>query len=172
MKTKSYKNAKADGDIRYYTGKECKRGHRADRYTSNGGCVLCVGNAPTEGGVATTKGLSAEVKERLPEHRLRAYLADVPSLQRVAIAICAEQFPGLPVALFRSGKMPTGQASGTALFTFRYPPEYAQTMLTLSNMYLQARSTFDPAQVRAGVVHQAQELAAENRPPPAEWSYT
>ena len=34
--------AQAAGLVRYYTGQPCKRGHLAERFVSNGGCVLCL----------------------------------------------------------------------------------------------------------------------------------
>ncbi len=34
--------AAAQGSKRYFTGEPCKRGHVADRFTSNGGCTECV----------------------------------------------------------------------------------------------------------------------------------
>lgn len=30
------------GEVRYYTGKLCQRGHDSERYTSNGMCVECL----------------------------------------------------------------------------------------------------------------------------------
>lgn len=30
------------GLIRYYTGRPCKHGHDAERFTSTGGCVSCM----------------------------------------------------------------------------------------------------------------------------------
>lgn len=38
----SRRTAEARGLKRYFTGKPCKRGHLAERYTSNGKCVACV----------------------------------------------------------------------------------------------------------------------------------
>lgn len=37
--------AKTAGVKRYYTGEACPEGHFADRFTSNGGCVVCSSNA-------------------------------------------------------------------------------------------------------------------------------
>jgi hypothetical protein len=34
-------HAKNRGDVRYFTGKPCKNGHVAERYTSTGRCVDC-----------------------------------------------------------------------------------------------------------------------------------
>ena len=37
----SRKQAKSEGKTRYFTGKPCKHGHIAERYTSVGTCVQC-----------------------------------------------------------------------------------------------------------------------------------
>lgn len=37
----SCKDAKAEGLSRYFTGKPCKRGHVAERYTRTGNCIQC-----------------------------------------------------------------------------------------------------------------------------------
>lgn len=42
MKIVKRKQAIIGGSSRYFTGKPCGRGHLAERYTSNGGCVVCV----------------------------------------------------------------------------------------------------------------------------------
>ncbi len=41
METTSRKKALAEGLARYFTGKPCKHGHVAQRYTRNRGCVRC-----------------------------------------------------------------------------------------------------------------------------------
>lgn len=41
---KSRNDAIDSGAIRYWTGKPCKNGHIADRYTLNGSCVVCQQN--------------------------------------------------------------------------------------------------------------------------------
>lgn len=35
--------ALAAGELRYSTGKRCKNGHLADRYTLSGACTRCLG---------------------------------------------------------------------------------------------------------------------------------
>lgn len=41
MEIKTRKQALIDCDTVYYTGKSCKHGHFAKRYTSNGACHTC-----------------------------------------------------------------------------------------------------------------------------------
>ncbi|WGL97371.1 hypothetical protein QE177_09065 [Arsenophonus sp. aPb] len=41
MKIISRKEAVEFGQTRFYTGKPCKKGHIAERFTSNGVCVTC-----------------------------------------------------------------------------------------------------------------------------------
>jgi hypothetical protein len=42
MKIVSRKEAIANGLIKYFTGKPCKHGHTAERYTKSGCCVECL----------------------------------------------------------------------------------------------------------------------------------
>jgi hypothetical protein len=37
----SRKSARAAGRTFYFTGRRCKRGHVAERYSHNGECVIC-----------------------------------------------------------------------------------------------------------------------------------
>jgi len=39
---KTRKQAYADGDLLYYTGRACKQGHLSQRYVSNGCCKYCI----------------------------------------------------------------------------------------------------------------------------------
>lgn len=42
------KAAMIAGDMQYNTGKPCGHGHHSPRYTTNGGCVVCVSNRAKE----------------------------------------------------------------------------------------------------------------------------
>lgn len=46
MEIISCKEAKAKGLKRYFTGKPCKRGHVAERYTATGNCLQCDNERP------------------------------------------------------------------------------------------------------------------------------
>lgn len=46
------------GQVRYSTEKPCRRGHYAERYTTNGGCVQCVSDAARK----TQEKINAAVK--------------------------------------------------------------------------------------------------------------
>ena len=39
------REAKAAGETQYYTGRACKNGHEAGRYTKTGHCVICARDA-------------------------------------------------------------------------------------------------------------------------------
>lgn len=41
MKIVTRMEAAKAGLVRYYTGRKCKRGHDAERFTSTGICVVC-----------------------------------------------------------------------------------------------------------------------------------
>ena len=45
MKLISRDDARIDGLLRYFTGKDCKHGHICERYTLGGGCVQCAKQA-------------------------------------------------------------------------------------------------------------------------------
>ncbi|HAS8352695.1 TPA: hypothetical protein I7721_16515 [Vibrio vulnificus] len=42
MKILTRREAIAQGARRFYTGKPCRHGHDAERFTSNGACVECI----------------------------------------------------------------------------------------------------------------------------------
>ena len=44
MKRTTKKEARANGDVKYYTGKPCKNGHIAERYAKGGNCTICLAN--------------------------------------------------------------------------------------------------------------------------------
>jgi len=47
MKIMTRLEAAENGQLRYYTGKSCRRGHDAERYTRSGMCVECAKLAAT-----------------------------------------------------------------------------------------------------------------------------
>lgn len=63
MKIISRRDALAAGLTRYFTGKPCKNGHAAERYTSDGRCVVCSMERNRE------HRQKPGVKERLREHQ-------------------------------------------------------------------------------------------------------
>ncbi|MEX9793562.1 hypothetical protein [Morganella morganii] len=48
MEVINRKTAVLKGLVRFYTGKSCKNGHDAERYTSTGACVVCAAMHSTE----------------------------------------------------------------------------------------------------------------------------
>ena len=59
--------AKATGQVRYYTGTRCQKGHDSERYTSNGTCCACHLEAAIAYG--QSKGnIIVHITVRSPEH--------------------------------------------------------------------------------------------------------
>ena len=70
MQIKTRARAIEAGDLRYFTGKPCVRGHLAERFTSGANCVECI------------RERSMATRERIREirrTRARAILAGVGS---------------------------------------------------------------------------------------------
>lgn len=63
---KTWKEAQQTGSLRYFTGIPCKKGHVAERATSNGGCVICMKERHTK----TVSKKSDDPKMILREHIL------------------------------------------------------------------------------------------------------
>lgn len=57
--------ARAAGRVKYFSGKSCKHGHRARRYTSNGLCTVC-----------------AQIVNKRNDHRVRAHPVFGPRLRK------------------------------------------------------------------------------------------
>ena len=53
------KDAKLAGLALYFTGRPCEHGHIAERYTSNGGCIVC-----TKARAASYHALHAEARKK------------------------------------------------------------------------------------------------------------
>ncbi len=45
-KVMSRVDARKNGLLKYFTGKQCQNGHKAQRYTANNKCVACVTDTP------------------------------------------------------------------------------------------------------------------------------
>lgn len=74
----SWKVAKQEGVIRYFTGKPCRRGHIADRFTSSRQCVECQNIRSTKYQQSEKGRLAA--KER---HIKKSYRLTLQSIQSV-----------------------------------------------------------------------------------------
>jgi hypothetical protein len=113
--------AKRQG-LRYYdTGRPCRRGHMAWRYTSSGGCSDCIAEDTRGGGV---------IERRKSSHTgaligvtFRLYDYDWPLVRDTAAELARSVYPdtviGKPVA-------PHSPAAGTSIYTVRVPAEYEQ----------------------------------------------
>jgi hypothetical protein len=64
----SRKSARAAGQTFYFTGKPCKRGHVAERYSHNAECVVCALLRAAQW-KKTAKGKAYQAEAR--EHRLK-----------------------------------------------------------------------------------------------------
>lgn len=66
---------------RFYTGKPCKKGHLAERYVTNGGCVMCVNKVRR---VGLGDGMAA-FTPRIPL-RVPVYFGE-PQLEQLRITV-------------------------------------------------------------------------------------
>lgn len=88
---KSRKDAMRDGDGQYFTGKPCKYGHVATRYTQSGTCSQCVLDAAAD----TRKHLNGDgyqARARATEQRA-AKLEEMLKLERAKKAAVRELHP-------------------------------------------------------------------------------
>lgn len=104
------------GCRKYFTGKVCRNGHVAERYTQSGTCVDCLAE--------TNSARTVPIADfPLVELRLRATQADGALLIKTAIAVTQVRFPTVsPVLVCRrpEGSDPQG---GMWLYVLRVDPQ-------------------------------------------------
>jgi hypothetical protein len=120
MEMKPRQQAMASGESLYNTGKPCRNGHVADRYTASGACKACI--ADSVAGVRRALGKAENTPERQEQRdglvamRLRIVPADVQTLLDTVAAMTLARRPALvatDVVGQRKGSKPEG---GTVLF--------------------------------------------------------
>jgi hypothetical protein len=161
----------------YYTGKPCRNGHVAERYTTSGACKGCISEAVA--GVRRAVGGSARnTPERqaqldgLVSVRLRAHPADEATLLDTAAAVTVSRRPllvAMDVVGTRKGTKPEG---GTLLYVVNVDPADVQVLRDMQNAMLKARGPdIQAVRVAAFGGNMAQAEAARDNGE-GEWRFT
>ncbi len=167
--------AAASGATQYFTGKPCKNGHTAYRYTQSGTCSTCISQATTRARRELDSALTIDKQARrehvvdLAELRVRCYPEDVAQVRDTAAALCVAVYPTLTRDDVQVRAAPTDAAGGTMLYRVRVPLQHAQMVRDLANALLGVR------RVDLGPFHAQQAASAAALVPavPAapEWSF-
>lgn len=166
--------ALSSNSARYFTGQPCRRGHYAERYTVNGGCVECM--AQNNNAVREEKVLGSNPRrdavEQLAKVGMRLYHEDVPAFTELATAMVVARFPILTRQDVVGKAGPTACAAGTGFYPFRVHPDEVQMLRDVASAYRSAR-TVGTAQIFAARMAAAAEIAAKERDTGAgEWKFT
>jgi len=176
--------AAAKGQSQYFTGKPCKNGHTAYRYTQSGTCSTCIAQATTR----ARENLAESLKRTPPAHnprpgssarraaavdlvelRVRAYAGrDVAMLQELAAVLCIQRYPTLTPADVQIRAQPTDAAGGTALYRLRVPDSGVALVRETAAALLNAHA------VNLAAFHKAQAARAEAMAPTEsqpEWAF-
>lgn len=190
MHITSRKDAIAAGVGQYFTGKPCRKGHLANRYTQSGTCAACVAIATSKSRGITHSGvvLPREQREAERNEKFQALLKtrqeksdafkalepikipampqDVATVFDTAVELCLAAFP----CLERSDVMPARTPiKGLPLYRVHVPADQVELMRRVANALYAAHSvdvSHMADRVAARVEQMAEDEASE---PPEGW---
>ncbi len=149
------KTAANVGASQYFTGKPCKHGHIAYRYTTSGGCSDCVKSSNGQYGAVGAEAALERRKalKQLQESRFRAFNSDISALKEIAASLVLARFPSLPIESATCDDRPVRREAGTAMYMLRFHGEDFGTLLAFSNSLLSAHKV-DVAAARARILNE------------------
>lgn len=126
--------AKAAGAPKFNTGRPCRNGHLADRYTQSGSCQQCIAESNKSASAkpsSTTEGNDARKISRaqLTEVRFRCYPQHLEQMRATAIAMTKGKAPELTDRDIYPGKPPVEGQGGTANYRFNIFLEHRDFLL-------------------------------------------
>lgn len=123
------KDAVAAGSRKYFTGKPCKHGHIAERYTDSGTCSVCInGNRPSVAVTPLTHGTPEQREQAqeivdLKDSKFWLYDVDYVAFKKVAIGMLRARYPLVPPAAFEVKPIPSRPIQGTSLYRVKHHPD-------------------------------------------------
>lgn len=147
--------ARARGLKTYYTGRICKNGHDAYRYTQSGTCSDCV-KAANNVDVSVDMNARKAIKDQMVMIKLRGFMEDRDLLAATAYCMAISRAPELMPGDVDPKLLPQGKDdAGTALFTFACFSDDIAALRDIANKAIMARP-FDMAAARAKAFSEAQ----------------
>lgn len=172
MRIISRKQAIAAGTHKYFTGKPCKNGHIAERYTTSGTCEACIRGAVADERAGLTYADAREVvsaaKAELGVFNIRCYPGDIETIKGTALALAQVRYPGLSlsdVLVTPNGVQPAG---GTLMFRFRVHGADIDLLRGVEQALLKAHGV-NAAAERARIHRQILEQADAETPKLPDW---
>lgn len=174
----------------YFTGKPCKYGHTANRYTQSGACSVCVAISSAaargvnhDGIVVPREQIEIERKAKIAEmmqqkderdeamrklHKIRVPIAikDLNTVFELSIAMCLASYP----VLTRSDVAPNSSpVRGLPLYEVNSPAEHIDLIRQVADELWRAIPK-DIAGARARMLAQAEQMANDAAcPAPEGW---
>lgn len=182
----SRKDAAAAGEGQYFTGKPCKYGHIATRYTQSGTCSVCVSTASAATRSASRQNRAGAVAlrqselEKLSARRqakvdaikslntikIPAHARDVATVFDTAVELCLAAYPCLDRSDVLPDRVPL---KGLPLYRVHVPAEQEQLLRDIADALYQAHGV-DVSHMAERVAAQVEQLAdAEASEPPEGW---
>ena len=172
MKILTRKEAAEAGKAQYYTGKECKHGHLAPRYTQSGTCSACIraagpGPRMDMSRLADSQEVLATAKAELSVLGLRCYHTDLPKVRDVVLAMGRVRFPGLALKDIVASQTPRNSGGGTGFYMFRIHADDYEFLLKVANGFIASHSAAALAESKTRVAAAlAAQVAADTCPEP------
>lgn len=120
---KSRKQAIADGDKKYFTGKPCAKNHLAYRYTQSGTCEACIrGHVADEReslNFINNREQVAAAKMEMGVFNIRCFMRDIDTLKGTALELAKARFPGVGMSDIAVASNATQSDGGTVLIKLR-----------------------------------------------------
>lgn len=178
MEAKSVYRSRAEalnmGVAKYFTGRPCLRGHVADRYALNSGCVECM----RRNNIAVREKTNAEPDprrdslEELAQVGMRLFHEDVPKFSELAVAMALARFPALTRADVVRKTPATGVAAGTGFYPYRAHPDDVQMLRDVAAAYCSERVRGGEKVIAARLATVAEAAAKERDNGAGEWKFT
>lgn len=185
----SRKDAQAARIGQYFTGKPCRYGHVANRYTQSGACAACVAVAAAKkrgvqhDGVVLTREQLEQERERkltsmvaarnektealnkLVEIKLQIMPQDTNTIFETAVGLCIASSPHIT----RMDVLPSSTPiKGLPIYKVMVPLEYVDLMRQTANELWNAHSGFDPEAFQRNLISKVEKMANDEASPAPE----
>ena len=110
--------AKAANQSKYETGRPCKNGHIAYRYTNNGSCSACINGIKANGKPPQFQEENKNIMEHFTIIGLRLFECDYKAFCDIAYGCALLRMPNVPKGVIETRNTPKDRVSETAFYSF------------------------------------------------------
>ena len=159
MEIKTRRQAMADGENKYFTGKPCKHGHMNFRYVQSGACYDCINSDRINAESPTAKAREERLKaaseklaaknlivEQMVIGKFRLFEAFRETLSLAAYGMAAMRFPTLTQSDVDPKLAPSGrEPAGSAMYSFYCHPDDVAALRALENQLMRGNGSGEAA---------------------------